>query len=227
MRLLALIIFVTALGVACTVLFLRSVSTPPLLTSAPTTSNAPLAATSSTPSSFAASPSSLATPSGFTSPAQALATAETQASTSAATVSSPGSSVLVASGKPLALTVSFKSARAVSAPTSPAASAGRTAGGFAALRPVPADTIPIPAVLALDTSRLDLTPEQRAVVELLAADFADAVGEPDSDKPAVDSPFAQRVRAATSEADFIFRQRYGHHTWVQLQMQTTHQLNGY
>ncbi len=104
---------------------------------------------------------------------------------------------------------------------------GRYAGGFAPFPLAPSGVIPVPAVLAPDPSRVDLTPEQRVAVELMAEDFADAVGVPDADQPAPDSPFAQRVRAATSETDFLFRQRYGHQAWVRLQAQTVHQLNGY
>lgn len=204
MRLLAPLVFTAAFGAACALLFLRSGSTAPLPSAAP-----------------------LATPLSFASPTPALAATDAPAPLASAAVSPTVSYASAEFSNSLVLAAPAEVPRAASAPSSPAAPVTRLSSAFAPLRTAPSDTIPVPAVLAPYPSRLDLTPEQRAVVELLAADFADAVGDPGSDKPTVDSPFAERVRVATSEADFIFRQRYGHHAWVQLQIQTTHQLNGY
>jgi hypothetical protein len=83
-------------------------------------------------------------------------------------------------------------------------------------------------VLAPHPERLNLIPEQRAVVEILAEDLVAAVDEANLE-PAdgASEGSSDPLISAAIQADFFFRQRYGHQAWVRLQHQTALQLSGY
>jgi hypothetical protein len=79
------------------------------------------------------------------------------------------------------------------------------------------------AVLAPNPGSLGLSPEAQETVEALADYFVDAVGEPDLASPNGGEVFMSRVRQAASETDAYIRLHYGHHAYVQLQLQASRQ----
>ncbi len=77
-----------------------------------------------------------------------------------------------------------------------------------------------PAVLAPNLDRLPLDPDQRAGIEALADEFVQQVGEaPAAGMADARSGFSVGVYIATTEADFLIKQRFGHRAYVQMQME--------
>lgn len=75
-----------------------------------------------------------------------------------------------------------------------------------------------PAVLAPRLENTPLTPEQRAGAEELAELLLDEAGDPGQ------AGFAENILQAASDADLRYRQLYGHHAWVRLQLAAAQQL---
>lgn len=88
---------------------------------------------------------------------------------------------------------------------------------------IPREPLAPVAVLAPNPGSLGLSSDAQETVEALADYFVDAVGEPDLTLPNSDADFMSRVRKAASETDAYIRLHYGHHAYVQLQLQASRQ----
>lgn len=88
---------------------------------------------------------------------------------------------------------------------------------------VSAPIVTMPVVFVAEVSGMHLSPAQRAEISALADAFAVNAGEPpppgtpDSDPR--HTAFAISANRAGNEADFLFKQRYGHHAFVRMQME--------